>query len=444
MNRFAIGLAALAAIAVPAHAQSEADIARFADAEAQSGQFMGAVLVARDGTVLFDRGYGDANLEWSVPNDGATKFRIGSVTKHFTAVATLLLRDRGMLTLDAPVSTYLPDAPPAWEKVTVRNLLTHTSGIVNFTGLDAFDAAKVRPTADDEPIALFRDAPLEFAPGLKYDYSNSNYVVLTRIIERLSGQSYADFVRANLFEPAGMADTAYDDQRAIVMRRAAGYVPGADGPVNAPYVDMSWPLGAGGLHSTTRDLLKWERALFGGKLLPAASMKDLLTVARDDYALGLLVRTEGDTTTISHSGGIEGFNSWLGYDPDRKVTVAVLANLNGPSADRLGTSLMRLAQGRAAQPVTVRKETTLPAELLADYPATYRFAPTFAIAIRREGDHLTAQATGQPEFRLYAEGKDRFFLKVVDAAIAFTRDDSGKVTGLTLFQNGQEMPALRE
>ncbi|QWC55909.1 serine hydrolase [Erythrobacter sp. 3-20A1M] len=444
MNRFALGLAALVAIAAPAHAQSEADIARFADAESESGQFMGAVLVARDGTVLFDRGYGDADLEWNIANDGDTKFRIGSLTKQFTAVATLMLRDQGKLKLDAPVSTYLPDTPPAWAKVTVRNLLTHTSGIVNFTGLDAFDAEKARPTAEGEPIALFRDLPLEFEPGSKYDYSNSNYIVLTRIVERLSGRPYADFVHENLFQPAGMTDTAYDDQSAIVMHRASGYAPGPDGPLNAPYADMSWPLGAGGLYSTTRDLLKWERALFGGKLLPAASMKDLLTVARDDYALGLLVQREGEATTISHSGGIEGFNSWLGYDPDRKVTVAVLANLNGPAASRLGTSLMKLAQGREATPVTVRNEVAVSAETLDEYPGTYRLAPTFAITIRREGDHLMAQATGQPEFQLYAEKTDRFFLKVVDAVVEFTRDDSGKVTGLTLFQNGQEMPARRE
>lgn len=448
MNRIAIGLAALAAIAAPApfaaHAQSAGDIARFADAEYDAGQFMGAVLVARDGTVVFDRGYGDADLGWDIPNDGDTKFRIGSLTKQFTAVATLMLRDRGMLALDAPIATYLPDAPPAWEKVTVRNLLTHTSGIVNFTGLESFQKEKARPTADDEPMALFRDAPLGFAPGSKYEYSNSNYVVLTRLIERLSGQPYAAFLRENLFDPAGMEDTGYDDPRAIVSHHAAGYVSGPDGPRNAPFVDMSWPLGAGGLYSTTHDLLKWERALFGGALLPAASMTDLLTTAKGNYALGILVDHEGENTTISHDGGIEGFNSWLGYDPDRKVTVVVLANLNSIAANRLGTALMKLAQGQDVQPVAVRNAVALPTDLLAQYPGTYRFAPTFAITIRRDGDRLFAQATGQSEFPLYAEARDRFFLKVVDAQIEFTRGESGDVTGLTLFQNGQKMPALRE
>lgn len=445
MRRYAaIALAAFALAPLPALAQDPARMDAVVRDDADKGAFMGAVLVARDDVVLFDKGYGSANLEWNIPNDGATKFRLGSVTKQFTAVAILLLQDRGKLTLDAPVKTYLPDAPAAWDKVTVRHLLTHSAGIPNFTNFPDYGATKTLPATHDSLIARFRDKPLEFAPGEKFAYSNSGYVLLSAIIEKLSGQSYAAFVAENLFKPLGMADTGYDSHAMILPRRASGYAPGPKGPVNADYISMTIPQGAGGLYSTTWDLLKWQRGVYGGKLLTPAALVAFRTPYKDGYALGVGVQSAGGSTTIEHGGGIEGFNTSLAYDPDRKLTVVVLGNLNGPAPGKLSKALMTLARGGTVTLAAERKEITVAPDQLAQYEGVYELAPTFAITMRVKDGKLMTQATGQQEFELFPESKDRFFLKVVDAQVEFTRDASGKVMGIILHQGGRAMPGARK
>ena len=409
----------------------------------EADEFTGAVLVARDGEVLLDRGYGFANREWSVPNDGDTKFRLGSVTKQFTAVAIMLLNERGLVDLDAPVKTYLPDAPAAWDGVTVRHLLTHTAGVPNFTDFDDYGASKTLPATMDSLIGRFRDRPLDFQPGEGWSYSNSGYILLTAIVEKASGKSYADFVAETLFQPLGMADSGYDSHAAVLPRRASGYAPTARGIVNADYIDMSIPQGAGALYSTTRDLLKWEQGLFGGRLLTPASLALLTTPVRNQYAFGLAVTQAGGNTTIAHSGGIEGFNTHMAWDPDRRMTVIVLGNLNGPGSDQVAGSLMALARGETVTLASERQAVAVAPEVLRSYEGVYELAPTFAITISVVDGKLMAQATGQDAFELHPESENRFFLTVVDAQITFTRDDAGAVDGLILHQGGRDSPAPR-
>ncbi|PKP93681.1 MAG: serine hydrolase [Alphaproteobacteria bacterium HGW-Alphaproteobacteria-16] len=440
----AASLFAFALLPLPAAAQDPARIDTVVRADADKGEFMGAVLVVKDGEVLLDRGYGSAVLEWNIPNDGDTKFRLGSVTKQFTAVAILLLQEQGKLRLDAPIKTYLTNAPAAWDKVTVHHLLTHTSGIPNFTGFPDYGMQKTLPTAHSGLIARFRDKPLACQPGEKWDYSNSGYVLLSAIVEQVSGISYAEFVTENIFTPLGMADSGYDSHAAILPRRATGYAPSAKGRVRADYIDMSIPQGAGGLYSTTHDLLKWHRGLYAGKLLKPASLKAYLTPFKDNYALGVSVVQRDGATTVSHSGGIEGFNTWLGYDPDRRITVAVLANLNGGAANRLGESLMTLARGGTVKLASERQAMPMTAAMLAPYVGTYDVSPSFGFTITAGDGHLIAQATRQDPLDLFPEKPDHFFFKAVDAQVVFTRDASGKVTSATLFQNGRELKAVRK
>lgn len=444
MNRYAIGLIALGLGAAPALAQDAGRMQQVIAVDADKGEFMGAVLVARDGQVLLDRGYGSANLEWKIPNDGDTKFRLGSVSKQFTAAAILLLQERGKLSLDAPVRTFLPDAPAAWEKVTVRHLLSHTGGVPNFTSFDDYGKTKTLPATLDSLTARFRDKPLEFQPGEKFAYSNSGYILLTAIVEKASGQPYAAFVADNIFKPLGMADSGYDSHATVLAHRASGYTPSPRGVVNTDYIDMTIPQGAGALYSTTRDLLKWNRGLFGGRLLRPESLAAMTTPVKDNYALGLVVAKVDGATVINHGGGIEGFNTWLGYDPDRKLTVAVLGNLNGGAPDRIGKSLMTLARGGGVVLPSERQAIAVPVEKLREYEGVYELSPTFAITMRVEGNKLMTQATGQAAFELFGEKPDKFFLKAVDAQVTFTRDAAGKVTGIILHQNGRDSPARRK
>src|SRR5690349_24034858 len=217
-------------------------------------RFMGSVLVAQDGKVLLDKGYGFANLEWQVPNTPTTKFRLGSITKQFTAASILLLEERGKLKVEDPVKKYMPDAPAAWDKITIFHVLTHTSGIPSFTGFPDYESTEAIPTTPEKLVARFRDKPLEFEPGTKWNYSNSGYVLLGYLLEKISGQKYSDFVQQNIFTPLGMKDSGYDSSSTVIARRAAGYTQGKSGPVNAGFVHMSIPFSAGALYSTTENL----------------------------------------------------------------------------------------------------------------------------------------------------------------------------------------------
>jgi CubicO group peptidase (beta-lactamase class C family) len=299
--------------------------------------------------VLLSKGYGAANIEWDIPNTPSTKFRLGSITKQFTAASILLLVERGTLKLEDSIKTYLPDAPPAWERITIFNLLTHSSGIPNFTNLPAYKTQQLTDTPPATTIAMVRDKPLDFFPGEKMSYSNSGYVLLGYVIEKVSGGSYEQFVQDNIFTPLGMKDSGYDSNSAIIARRAAGYAPSPKGPVNAGYIHMSIPHAAGALYSTTEDLLRWEQGLFGGKVVSAASLQKMTTPFKNDYALGVVVQTTEGRTVVQHGGGIDGFNTFLAYYPADKLTVVVLANINGPAPGAIAAKLATVVHSGTVQ-----------------------------------------------------------------------------------------------
>src|ERR1035438_8296614 len=263
----------VALIIGPCLAQDASRMDQVVQSHVADHTFMGSVLVARGNEVIFSKGYGSADLEWDVPNAPNTKFRLGSVTKQFTAASILLLEEHGKLSVSDPVKKYLPDAPAAWDKITLFHLLTHTSGIPNFTGFPEYAKLETLATTPAELVVRFRDKPLDFQPGEKWNYSNSGYVLLSYLIEKVTGDTYEKFVRENIFTPLGMKDSGYDFSSAIIAHRASGYVYTGFGFTNAPYVHMSVPQGAGALYSTTHDLLKWELGLFGGKVLQAAALE---------------------------------------------------------------------------------------------------------------------------------------------------------------------------
>jgi CubicO group peptidase (beta-lactamase class C family) len=399
--------------------------------------FMGSVLVSKDGRLLINQGYGFANLEWNIPNSPTTKFRLGSLTKQFTAASILLLEERGKLKVEDPVSKYMTDAPAAWSKITIFNLLTHSSGIPNFTGFPDYQTTEWKDTNPTELVARFRDKPLDFEPGTKFQYSNSGYIVLGYLIEKISGQTYTEFLQENIFTPLGMSDTGLDNNEAILLQRAQGYVHVPDGFHHAGYTSMTIPFSAGALYSTTGDLLKWEQGLFGGKVLTAPELKKMTTPFKDGYAFGLFSGMKDGHQQMSHGGGIEGFNTSLAFYPDDKMIVVVLGNVNGSAPDEIAVALGKVALGQTVTLATERKEISVAPALLADYAGTYELAPTFSIVITVEGGKLMAQATHQAKLPLFGESDTKFFFKVVDAQIEFFRDSTTHaVTHLTLYQGG--------
>jgi CubicO group peptidase (beta-lactamase class C family) len=406
-------------------------------------KFMGSVLVVRGNNVLLNKGYGFANLEWDIPNSPSAKFRLGSITKQFTAASILLLEERGKLKVDDPVKKYMPDAPAAWDKITLFNLLTHSSGIPNFTGFPDYASQEPFATTPEQLVARFRDKPLDFQPGEKMSYSNSGYVLLGYLIEKISGESYEKFVQENIFTRLGMKDSGYDSNSAIILHRAAGYAPGPDGPIHAGFINMTVPLSAGALYSTTEDLLRWEQGLFGGKVLSPSSLQKMTTPFKNDYAFGLQVHMVNGRKLIDHGGGIEGFNTMLAYYPEEKLVVIVLGNLNGLAPQEIASKLAAVVHGEKVVMPSEHKEVTVNPKLFNGYIGRYQLAPDFVLTITREDDHLFAQATGQPKFQIFPESDRDYFLKVVDAQITFVTNGNDKASELILHQGGGDQHAKR-
>lgn len=405
--------------------------------------FMGSVLVAHDGKILLDKGYGDADLEWQIPNTPTTKFRLGSLTKQFTAASILLLEERGKLNIDDPVKKYMPDAPAAWDRITIYNVLTHTAGIPNFTSFPDYRKSEPFAATPAELVARFKDKPLDFAPGEGWNYSNSGYVLLGYLIEKISGEPYAKFVQDNIFTPLGMKDTGIDSNAKIIDHRASGYSRGKDGIVNAGYIDMTIPFSAGAIYSTTEDLLRWEQGLFGGKVISAASLKKMTTPFKQDYAFGLSVVKVNGHAVINHNGGIEGFNTRMDYYPGDGLNVIVLGNLNGRGPDEIANDLGAVALGQTVVLPTERKKVAVDAALVGRYVGSYRLSVGPVMVISREGDHVFAQLGGQPRLEIFPESDTSFFATNVDAQVNFVSDKDAPASELVLHQGGREIHAPR-
>ncbi len=305
--------------------------------------FMGAVLVARDGEVIFAKACGLANAEWDVPNATDTRFRVGSVTKQFTAAAFLRLAEQSKLSLDDSAARFVDGMPAAWAGITLRHLLNHTSGIPEFSKLPDYADRRRGPRELEQSFARLYAFPLESAPGGKYSYSNSGYILLSHILERVTGRTFGEHLRAEFFAPLSLDDTAVDNNGTIVPRRAAGYFRPQGKLTNAPFINMDVPMGAGALRSTVRDLWRWTEALMGGRVITPASLAAMTTPGLGDYGLGLVIRARNGRRLIEHGGSIEGFTAHLRYYPDTKVTIVVLANVNSPAPPQLADELGDIA-----------------------------------------------------------------------------------------------------
>jgi CubicO group peptidase (beta-lactamase class C family) len=410
----------------------------YLSAAAKQG-FTGSALVARDGKVIISRGYGMANVEWDIPNTPQTKFRLGSITKQFTAASILLLQERGKLNVQDPVCKYVTDCPKAWEPVTIHHLLTHTSGIPSYTDVKSPEEFRKMSLTQVTPAGFvdsFKSKPLEFAVGEKMKYNNSGYFMLGYIIEKVSGQSYEAFLQENIFTPLKMANTGYDTHERILKQRATGYSRRKDARINSDYLDMTVPYAAGSLYSTVEDLFAWNEALFSDKLLSAKSREAMMTVDKNNYAYGLTVNQQHNRRVVAHGGGINGFNTILARFPEEKVTVVVLRNADygSPVPVKVSQDLAAILFGEKYEIPRERVAIKIDPKILDAYVGQYELNPNFIITMTREGDSLMTQATGQPKFELFPESETRFFLKVVDAQVTFVKDDKGVVTHLILHQ----------
>ncbi|THD37506.1 MAG: serine hydrolase [Sphingomonas sp.] len=393
--------------------------------------------MARAGKPILQRSYGLADAESKTADTIDTKFPIGSITKQFTAAAILLLQERGRLSLNDPIRKYLTNAPASWSRVTIRHLLTHTSGLPNITAFPDYADIRTRAASPDELIARISAKPLEYEPGTKYTYGNSDYIVLGRLIEMVSGQSYGAFLKGQIFDPLHMNATGVDDERIVVPRRATGYAVDLDGIRHADAISMTVLFSAGNLHSTVGDLFKWETALFAGNVISPASLKMMTTPYRNGYGLGLFVGEQDGHRFVSHTGDIDGFGGMLAYYPDDKLTVIVLSNLFGGAYGLVAKDIARTAFGVPFVLPGERKSVVVPPSVLADYAGVYQLTPSVRNLISLKNGRLTSKIGNQAELEMVPESQTRFFFRAGEAEIEFVRDAAtGKVCGLIVHQDG--------
>jgi len=339
--------------------------------------FTGAVLIARGETVLASKGYGEANYALHVANTPATRFHIASISKPFTAAAVLLLEQQGKLSREDKLSRYLPDFPHG-DEITLFHLLTHTSGIVNVNNLPEYQSAQRFPQTLESLVKLFKDKPLEFKPGERYQYSNSNYNLLAYVVEKASGKTYGEFLQESIFRPLGLQDTGHDgDAARIIANSASGYEPqGMADLENAPYLDWSTKTGNGSLYSTTGDLLKFVLAYSRGRVVNSELVKSIWNEHRGNQ-FGWFARKANGELAIASNGRSPGFTSSLEYYPARQITVIVLSNSYSPvSQSPIADDLAAMALGRdvGAQRIS---PTTVTAAELSSFAGTYQFGGDF-------------------------------------------------------------------
>jgi CubicO group peptidase (beta-lactamase class C family) len=428
--RAAVQATVLALLANLCSAQALPDrLQQVVQAYVDAQMFMGSVLVAKNGEVVFSKSYGMADLEWNVPNSPTTRFNIASMTKQFTAAAIFLLEDRGKLKTGDLVKKYLPNVPASWDKVTIYHLLTHTSGIPD-------DAAKYQPGTPDKLI--LSDKPLDFQPGERWAYTNLGYIVLGYLLERITGQTYEDFVRDNIFKPLGMNDSGMFSFVTVIPRRASGYWPGSNGIENADRsFDTKIGFSAGSLYSSTEDLLRWEEGLFGGRLLTPESLRKMTTPFKSDYACGLHVNRINGHLMIEHDGNNIGFNSDMAYYPEDRLAVIALANLNGTVTGEMTKALAAVALGNTPPTPTIHKEILLSKEVLARYGGTYQF-PHYTLQMVPEGNHLLVEFDNGGTLPVFPESETTFFSKPWPTRFEFSKNDRGEFTVLKRFDGNNE------
>lgn len=407
------------------------------------------VLISKDGNVVYKKAFGYADLEKKIKATTESKFRIGSITKQFTAASILKLQQENKLQVTDKLSKFFPDFPRASE-VTIHHLLTHTSGIHSYTGKPDFIEKVIKPVTNEELLSYFKDDPYDFNPGDEARYNNSGYFLLGYIIEKVSGKSYGQYLKDNFFDPLGMENTGVHTPAPALKNEAKGYMNNAGKYERAPDWNMSWAGGAGALYSTVDDLHKWNEALYNGKVLDEKSLAAALTPvilnngkppAGFEYGYGLGLGKYRDVAVVQHGGGLHGFISQLSRYPDDKLTIAILTNISPPEANLNANTIAQYYLWEKMASQASYSEKSFPEQDLKAYEGRYDFGNGMVMIVTSEGDQLFAQLTGQSKFPIFPSERDEFFWKVVEAKIKFTRDASGEVTVGQFAQGGNQITA---
>ncbi len=418
-------------------------------AYAKQGRFSGAVLVARGETVLLRKGCGYAQQDgdWE-KNTPTTAFRIGSMSKMFTAIVVMQLVSAERLSLDDTVAHYIPDYPQG-ARITLRHLLSNRSGIEDYIGLPAYQALQTRRVTHDALIALFRNLPLRFEPGSDYGYSNSNWVLLAEIVERVTRQPFERIIRDRILTPAGMRDSG--TEWAMARQRAVGTIDTGAGMQPADVLDSSTMRGGGDIHSTLDDLHRFAEALRDGELLPRSvldGMTDPHTQIGDaGYGLGFETHTFHDRAAFGHSGGMPGFVSNFAHFPAEDVTIILVSNLGSAAYEAITRDLAAIVFGASYELPGARTFVNVSPDLLHDYEGAYRmeyFGRTAVLRFEVEDGRLVMETQGLPKATLSALSETTFYGRSKgEVELTFVREHDGSVQRIDLVWGGYRLNAMR-
>lgn len=401
-----------------------------------------AVLVARGDDVLYRDARGMASIELGVPLSPDHVFRIGSVTKQFAAAGLLQLIDQGKLALDDPLSKFLPEFPNG-TAITVAQLLNHTSGIRSYTNMPGHMDQAIRSDLDTSAlIRVFENEAAEFAPGAGWNYNNSGYVLVGAVIEQVAKMPWARWLQRQQFQPLALTRTASGATRDLIPGHAYGYRAGGGAVQTAPPLSMTQPHAAGALVSTVDDLLRWNLALHGGKLLSEDSYRRMITPegkaaeTPNRYGYGIQVGTVRGHPVYEHGGGIFGFLSMLLYLPEQAITVVVLRNADGDGGQAVGTLARRLAALALNDPYPDLEPVAIAPEALKALEGVYRLDADNARTLRVHNGVLTSQRSGGRPFDLVPIGNDRFLFRDSLSLLRIERDEDGKPVAMVFFADG--------
>jgi CubicO group peptidase (beta-lactamase class C family) len=411
----------------------------------EGNNFSGSILIAKGGEILVSKGYGLANYELAVANMPATRFHIASLSKTFTAAAILMLEEQGKLHVHDALAKFIPDYPNG-DKITIHHLLTHTSGIPNVNDLPIYAEKSKSRLSLTEIIQLFKDKPLEFAPGARYRYSNSNYNLLAFIIEKVSGKSYGEFLTKNIFQPLGMNETANDDgSEELIPNRASGYVPvGMREVENAPYLNWSVKTGNGSLYSTVGDLYKWDRALYAEKILKKGT-RDKMFTDYGGFGYGWRVRKHFDRRVTVMTGRSPGYTSSLERFIDDDVCIIVAANTYSGITQSMADDLAAIVFGEKYE--SPHPPASISPAILESYAGRYQFGqdftynPGITATIVKRGNELRMESPGGTTY-LIPQSETSFVDRLFGGVVTFRKDASGAITQLT-WNFGKDFAAER-
>jgi len=392
--------------------------------------FNGSILVAQKGEIIYNKAFGMANQDFDIPNTPATVYHIASVSKMFTASAILLLEERKLLKVSDTISKYIPGLSYGGH-ITIHHLLTHTSGIPNINNMPVYDTVQLFAQTPQSLISFFRDAPLEFNPGEKYSYSNSNYNLLAYIIEKVSGKTYGDFLSENIFKPAGMLNTAHHANPAITLKNSAvGYQSdGNFGLEKSPYLNWTSKTGNGSLYTTTGDLYKWDRILYTERILSKKSIEKMYTKYIESTGYGCFIREHFNRKRYYMNGRSPGFTSYFVRYPEDDVCIVILANNYIPVATQIGIDIAAILFGQKYEMAKLSSEKP-DAGIIQNITGRYQFddkfyRPNFVMTVSEKNGRLVTD-WGE----LITKTERTYILRSYWSDIIFESDGNGNITAM--------------